>query len=266
MGFLICAVPAALALPAQASAPAAAVPVIVRLQAPPLALIAPGRRQLMGAGSIRRLDAASFGSRLYVAQLARMQDRFTARLRAAVPGATVERSYRVVLDALALRVPARSLARVERLAGVAAVYPVAYLPPADGHRARARGRGAAVGSRPLGRRPGHQGRRHRRRHRRGRAVPGAGGPASAGGVPARAVALHQRARDRRAQLRRPRRAECRSPRVRPQGLRARYARLGHHRGRLRDGRQAGPGPAGRARALRRGAGRLARQLPRARAR
>ncbi len=128
IGLLLCAAPAACALPAGASGPAS-VRVIVRLTPPPLALIAPARRQLMGAGSIRRIDAASFGSRLYLARLARVQERFAARLRAEVPGTQVERRYGVVLDALALRVPARSLARVERMPGVAAVYPVAVYHP-----------------------------------------------------------------------------------------------------------------------------------------
>ena len=125
LGLLLCTAPAALAGPAHASRPAPSVRVIVRLTPPPLALVSPGRRQLMGVGSVTRLDAASFGSRLYLAQLARMQDRVAAQLRAAVPGAAIERRYRVVLDALALRVPVSSLARVERMPGVAGVYPVA---------------------------------------------------------------------------------------------------------------------------------------------
>ena len=54
-----------------------------------------------------------------------MQDAFAARLRAAVPTAAVERRYGVVLDAVALRLPVRALARVQRLPGVADVYPVA---------------------------------------------------------------------------------------------------------------------------------------------
>ena len=79
----------------------------------------------MGVGSVQRLDAASFGSRLYLARLRRVQDAFTSRLHADVPGASVERRYGVVLDAVALRVPVRMLAHVEGLPGVAAVYPVA---------------------------------------------------------------------------------------------------------------------------------------------
>ena len=129
LGLLLCAAPAAFAGAGAASRPAPSVRVIVRLAPPPLALVPPGRRQLMGIGSVTRLDAASFGSRLYLAQLARVQDRFAARLRAEVPGVAIERRYRVVLDALAVRVPVHSLARVERLPGVAAVYPVAFYHP-----------------------------------------------------------------------------------------------------------------------------------------
>jgi len=125
LGLVLCAAPAAAAPPAEASQPPADMRVIVRLTPPPLALVAPARRQLMGVGGVARLDAASFGSRLYLAQLRRAQDTFAARLHADVPAATVERRYLVVLDALALRLPVRSLARVERLPGVAAVYPVA---------------------------------------------------------------------------------------------------------------------------------------------
>ncbi len=118
---------AAAALPAQAHAGTRApgVEVIVRLAPPPLALVAPGRRQLMGVGSARRLDAASFGSRLYLARLRGVQNAFAAGLRASVPAATVERRYDVVLDALALRLPVAALARLQRLPGVAGVYPVA---------------------------------------------------------------------------------------------------------------------------------------------
>ena len=118
-------VASAIAAPEQAGAAGAGIEVIVRLAPPPLALVAPGRRQLMGVGSVRRLDASSFGSRLYLAGLRRVQDVFAARLRAAVPAASVERRYRVVLDALAVRLPVAALDRVQRLPGVAGVYPVA---------------------------------------------------------------------------------------------------------------------------------------------
>jgi minor extracellular serine protease Vpr len=125
LGLGLCVAPAVIAAPAQAHAAAPGIEVIVRLAPPPLALVAPARRQLMGVGSVRRLDAASFGSRLYLTGLRRVQDAFAARLRAAVPAASVERRYGVVLDAVALRLPVVALARVERLPGVAGVYPVA---------------------------------------------------------------------------------------------------------------------------------------------
>ena len=97
----------------------------------------------MGVGSATRLDAASFGSRLYLARLRRIQDAFAISLRAEVPAARVERRYAVVLDALAVRLPVRALARVERLPGVAAVYPVAT------YRAAADTVPAIVGAVPL---------------------------------------------------------------------------------------------------------------------
>ena len=163
----------------------------------------------MGVGSVARVNAASFGSRLYLAQLARAQERFAARLRAEVPGVAIERRYRVVLDALAVRVPAARSRSRRADAGRRRRLPGRDLPPADGHRPGPRRRRPAVGRRPLDRGRGHQGRSDRRRHRRGRAVPRARRPARPRGLPARAAALHERPRDRRAQLRRGRRARCR---------------------------------------------------------
>jgi minor extracellular serine protease Vpr len=121
----LCVASATLAVPAQAQSTGPRIEVIVRLAPPPLTLVAPGRRHLMGVGSDQRLDAASFGSRLYLARLRRVQDVFAARLHAAVPAASVERRYGVVLDAMALRLPVRALARVQRMPSVADVYPVA---------------------------------------------------------------------------------------------------------------------------------------------
>jgi hypothetical protein len=74
LGLGLCVASAVIAAPAQAHAAAPGIEVIVRLAPPPLALVAPARRQLMGVGSARRLDAASFGSRLYLAGLRRVQD------------------------------------------------------------------------------------------------------------------------------------------------------------------------------------------------
>jgi subtilisin family serine protease len=125
LGVGLCVAAAAAPASAQAHAPVPQIEVMVRLAPPPLALVAPARRHLMGVGSARRLDAASFGSRLYLARLSRVQDAFASSLRAAVPGASVQRRYGVVLDALALRLPVRSLPRLQRLTGVAGVYPVA---------------------------------------------------------------------------------------------------------------------------------------------
>ena len=121
----LCVASAIVAAPAEAHSTRPSIEVIVRLAPPPLALVAPARRHLMGVGSVQRLDASSFGSRLYLARLRSVQDAFASRLHADVPGASVERRYGVVLDAVALRLPVSALSRVEGLAGVAAVYPVA---------------------------------------------------------------------------------------------------------------------------------------------
>ena len=75
-----------------------------------------------------------------------MQDVFAARLRSAVRAAAVERRYGVVLDALALRLPVGSLARVAPLPGVAGIYPVATYHATDRRGARARRRRPALGA------------------------------------------------------------------------------------------------------------------------
>ena len=61
------------------------------------------------------------------AAVARQQDAFTTRLRQAVPGARVRWRYKIVLDGMAVVVPAGAASRISALPGVAEVYPsVAY--------------------------------------------------------------------------------------------------------------------------------------------
>ena len=193
--------------------------------------------------------------------------RFAARLRAAVPGVAVERRYGVVLDALALRLPVRALARVERLPGVAGIYPVAKYHPLADTVPGARRRRAALGRRPLD---------------RGRRASRSGSSTTASTRPRpflRPAGLHappgfplgqRRFTTGRVIVARsfagPGRARRRPPRLRPRRLRARHARLGHRRRRLRHRRAPRSRAARRARSLGRRARRLARQLPRARAR
>ena len=101
----------------------------------------------MGVGSVQRLDASSFGSRLYLARLRRVQDAFTSRLHADVPGASVERRYGVVLDALALRLPGARAGPRRGPPRRGGRLPGRDLPRRHRHRARARGRDPALGRR-----------------------------------------------------------------------------------------------------------------------
>jgi minor extracellular serine protease Vpr len=97
------------------------VTVLVRLDAPPLA--ASFGRTLSGRTRARRLDVHSAGSREYLAHLAGLQARVAAELERAVPGATVGRKLRVILDALTVRVPVAQLPKLYRLGFVRKVYP-----------------------------------------------------------------------------------------------------------------------------------------------
>ena len=240
----------------------------MRLAPPPLALVAPGRRQLMGVGSAARLDAASFGSRLYLARLRRVQDAsrhgcapLCPRPRSSAATASCSTPWRCGCRC------ARSLAS-QRLPGVADVYPVATYHAADGHGAAgssAPSRSGASTARTAG--PGRQGRRDRRRHRCRRAVPRARRPARRrAGFPrgqrrftsGRVIVARSFAgRD--------------APNADHLAFDPNVSEHGTHVSGILAGAygtvaRPGPRPAGRARPLGRGAGRLARQLPRARAR
>jgi len=90
--------------------------VLVGLSLPPLAVQQAGN----GAG----LQLASASSRAHLARIDAQQSAAVAALRQAIPSATVERRYQIVLDALAVRLPARSLPTLVRQAFVRKVYPV----------------------------------------------------------------------------------------------------------------------------------------------
>jgi len=91
------------------------VEVVVTLDAPPLARVAPARL----------LTAPSSVS--YLQRLAAGQQAVEARLRGEISGTAVRRRYSVVLDGLDVVVPRGELARLEGTDGVARVYPsVAY--------------------------------------------------------------------------------------------------------------------------------------------
>ena len=90
---------------------AGAVEVIVELAPPPAARAGFGRPGLTGRAraALRAIDAS--------------QRRLEARILAAVPGASVRWRYRIVLDGLAVVLPAAQLARLAEVPGVVRVYP-----------------------------------------------------------------------------------------------------------------------------------------------
>ncbi|HWG54881.1 MAG TPA: S8 family serine peptidase [Gaiellaceae bacterium] len=95
--------------------------VIVTLADPPLAA-ASGRR-LAGTRAAQRLNVSSRWARSYRAQLLRAQARAEAALKRAVPEASVTRSYTLLLNGLAVELPASKLPRVARLGIARKLYP-----------------------------------------------------------------------------------------------------------------------------------------------
>jgi minor extracellular serine protease Vpr len=105
--------------------------VIVRLKAPPLAVWASGR-SLSSATVTHHLDIASASSRAYLADLARLQSAAVAQVKAAIPSATVQEHYSVILDGFAVSLPERKLPTLLRLTDVNKVYPsLGYLATDD---------------------------------------------------------------------------------------------------------------------------------------
>ncbi len=94
--------------------------VIVTLPDPPLAAFG---RTLAGRGAVRRLNASSLSSRVYLARLEAAQRAAVAMLVLAIPEATVSRRYRIVLDGLAVELPAHRLPELVALPFATRVYP-----------------------------------------------------------------------------------------------------------------------------------------------
>ncbi len=86
--------------------------VIVTLAQPPLAA---SSRTFTARSAPRRLDTASRASRSYVAQLRTAQARAEAVLKRAIPTAKVRRNYTVLLNGMAVELPATRLATVVKL-------------------------------------------------------------------------------------------------------------------------------------------------------
>ena len=94
--------------------------VILTLGQPPLAAQA---RRFTARSATRRLDTTSRSSRAYVARLRSAQARAAATLKRAIPSARVTRSYTVLLNGIAVDLPARQLATAVKLPFARNVYP-----------------------------------------------------------------------------------------------------------------------------------------------
>jgi minor extracellular serine protease Vpr len=96
--------------------------VIVRLSAPPLA-VWNADRSLSSASRAHQLNVHSSSSVAYLAKLARLQTTAAAAVRAAIPQAVVQEHYSILLDGLAVQLPARSLPRLLQVGAVTKIYP-----------------------------------------------------------------------------------------------------------------------------------------------
>src|SRR5215211_7281454 len=104
------------------------VEVLVRLPQAPLARWQDRTLQVLGARR-SKLAVRSASSQAYIRRLAAAQAAATAQLRQAIPGARVERRFQIVLNALAVELPASRLPSLLRLPFVAQVYPsIQYRP------------------------------------------------------------------------------------------------------------------------------------------
>ena len=94
--------------------------VILTLSDPPLAAYS---RSLAGRSSTQRLSTSSFAAKAYVAGLRRAQRAAATTLRRAIPEAKVRRSYTILLNGLAVELPATELARAAKLSFARKLYP-----------------------------------------------------------------------------------------------------------------------------------------------
>jgi subtilisin family serine protease len=94
--------------------------VILTLADPPLAAYS---RTLSGAQSGQRLNTRSAAARAYVAQLTRKQQAAAKVLRRAIPSAQVRRNYTVILNGMAVELPATQMAKAARLSFTHRLYP-----------------------------------------------------------------------------------------------------------------------------------------------
>jgi minor extracellular serine protease Vpr len=96
------------------------VTVILTLSGPPLAAYT---RTLAGASATRRLNVQSRSAKAYLAKLQRAQQRAAVALKRAVPSAAVKRNYTLLLNGMAVELPATQLAKAARLSFARKLYP-----------------------------------------------------------------------------------------------------------------------------------------------
>ncbi len=96
------------------------VTVLLTLEQPPLAAWS---RSLAGRTASRRLNVAAASSKAYVATLLAAQRRAEASLRRAIPTATVGRHYTLLLNGMAVELPAKQLPAAAGLPFVRKLYP-----------------------------------------------------------------------------------------------------------------------------------------------
>ncbi|HKF13907.1 MAG TPA: S8 family serine peptidase, partial [Gaiellaceae bacterium] len=103
---------------------------IVQLRGKPLARYPRAKRLVSYAGVARpKIDLKAAVNRHYLRGLARTQKGFAARLRSAVRGVRIERTYRLTLNGMAVRMSKAQAAKVRRMKGVLAVTPdIPYQP------------------------------------------------------------------------------------------------------------------------------------------
>jgi minor extracellular serine protease Vpr len=94
--------------------------VILTLADPPLAAYS---RTLASARSAQHLNTTSAAARAYVAKLARAQKAAAKVLERAIPSASVRRNYTVLLNGMAVELPATQLAKAARLSFTHKLYP-----------------------------------------------------------------------------------------------------------------------------------------------
>ena len=96
------------------------VTVILTLAQPPLAAWS---RSFAGRSSTRRLNTTSAGSKTYVASLLSAQKRAETALRQAIPSARVSRHYTLLLNGMAVEIPAKKLPTAAGLSFAHKLYP-----------------------------------------------------------------------------------------------------------------------------------------------